>query len=175
MQTFSTVKHIWLSWAKLNYQTVIDNPEEILNSILWFSALIRIQNYLIMAPEIINSNVDRVLDIIDTLSIHKHFMTFSNLTDQYGNCFSFLKYCGIIAAIPKLWKVEIRNYPYDNPVDIEISYHRCDKPEGLTKSFYWKIIEDKFVTNNNHKLRWDSDLKRKGSLGSTLPRVLHDD
>ena len=58
MQTFSPVKHIWLSWAKLNYQEVIANPEEILNSILCFNPLIRIQNDLVMAPEIVNSNVD---------------------------------------------------------------------------------------------------------------------
>ena len=109
--------------------------------------------------------ISRVLDIIDTEN--KHFMTFNNLTDQYENCFSFLKYFGIIAAIPKLWKVEIRNYPYDTPVDIETLCDRCDKTEGLTKSFYWKIIEDKFVTNNNYKLRWDSDLKRKPRKHST--------
>ena len=123
---FSVVGSIRAAWAEYNYQATIEDPEVMLGSILWGSSLIRQKGQPIFSKEVVDSNIDKVLDIYDVME--NRFMTFEQVCNNFGYVLSCLKYLGIVAAIPKIWKITLRNVRLHQPIDIPNRLHSlCEK------------------------------------------------
>ena len=113
----SSVLHIWRAWCTYNY-----NPEEgtnlegILNANIWANSNIRKANKPIFQKEVINSNVDKIIDIFDVCNCK--FLSAEQVKERFGPSISSLTYFSIVAAIPRFWKTVLRSERLINDIDI---------------------------------------------------------
>ena len=156
-ELFSVCKNIWKAWSHYHYQEVIQDTQEILNSILWGNSLIHKANAPIWEKQITQSNIDRILDIYDP--INSKLISYDQLIESYGTNWTQLQYCSVLAAIPKIWKVAIRNYKMQEPIDlpdkVDILLINKNKP---SKQIYWQLIEQCFDYQNHYRPIWQANL-----------------
>ena len=107
---YRTVHSIWQAWAKFKYKPTLQDPDEILNTMLAGNSLIRRKNYPILDEKLTTSNIDRVVDIYNVEE--NRFMKHKELTDTFGPQLDYLFYQGILASIPSSWKKELKRYDF---------------------------------------------------------------
>ena len=136
---------------------MLASPEEILDTIIWGNSLIRKNNKPIFTPSIVNSNIDKILDIYN-LEKHK-FFTYQEIIDSFGHCISFLDYCSILAAIPNQWKLILKGYQMLEPIDIKSKFDQvCNSKNQVSKNIYWHLIEARHPIKTNTKIIWETNL-----------------
>ena len=101
--SIAAAKSIFKAWCHYNFQEVLASPEEILDTIIWGNSLIRKNNKPIFTPSIVNSNIDKILDIYN-LEKHK-FFTYQEIIDSFGHCISFLR-LGVTIISRKCWPLQ---------------------------------------------------------------------
>ena len=69
-----------------------------------------------------------------------------------------MTYLSIIAAIPRKWKVEIRNFTFIDPLDEESNLEILIKSEQVSKMIYWNIIDKRYPPTLALKKIWENDL-----------------
>ena len=152
----TVITDIWKSWAKCTYKPTLEAPDEMLDSLLWGNSLIRCGNAPIFEQKIVNSNIEKVIDIFDTDT--KQFLSFNQITQNFGQVINYLTYCSLIAAIPRFWKVTIKNSVYNEPFDFETKLGHYGSMSSLSRIFYWEqIANDFYVTSAILKI-WERDL-----------------
>ena len=108
----STASSILQAWCKYHYQPVLSDHEEIMCTVIWGNSLLRRENKPMFDKELVNSNVERVSDIVHPL--HRRLMTYNEFTDVFGRVISPLRYCGILATLPKTWRHSIQKMRFFN-------------------------------------------------------------
>ena len=155
--TNSVMTSIWKAWAMVSYKDSCENVEEILESVIWDNSLIRVKGLPIFEPKIVNSNIDRILDIYDPTN--RRLFTYKQLTDTFGPNIEFLQYCSIRAAIPNLWKIIIRTEGMRDVIELGSRVDKLDKKKNTTKNIYWTIIEKRFPVRQGARITWEKDLE----------------
>ena len=144
-----------VAWSKFNYDSVIDNTEQMLHSPIWGNSLIRKVNRPIFDREIIDSNIETILQIYD---VNNRFLTFQELINQFGVNFEYLYYYGILATIPRLWKHTIKNANFDKPFDYVTKRELLISQGKISQQIYWDNIERIFPILDTAKFRWETNL-----------------
>ena len=72
-----------------------------------------------------------------------------------------MQVCTIQAAIPTMWKVQLRNHEFTDPLDREDKLETLARGSTYSRTIYWKIIETKFALKQTCSLLWQNDLKAK--------------
>ena len=150
------------SLDRLNFQPVMTETENILNSVIWGNSLIRRENRPIFHPKLITSNIDKILDIYDVEKAE--FIPYYIVQENYGNVIDELLYLSIKAAIPNMWKIQLRQERLKSEIDItpEIenlaNKQQTRKPFGfmqscffcrrMKKMLYFLSIEILFIKRN---------------------------
>ena len=159
--SLSVAGDVWLSWCEYNAKSSLSNPEEILVSILWGNSLIRKRYKPIFDNCLVNSSVERILDIYNLES--KRFCSYVEVSEQSGRNLTNLYYLGIIAAIPNMWKLLLKEYVPNKEIDIDSNVELLDKNKRLsqlspTRRIYWNMIENQVIVGNTAFLRWKNEL-----------------
>ena len=94
-------EEVLASWSKLNFHHPADT-NTVLNQYLWFNTFIRIENKPIYYKLWVTNKIMTIADLCDK---DGYFMSFDGFQAKYNiSPSSYLKFYGILAAIPKEWK-----------------------------------------------------------------------
>ena len=154
--SLSVVQHVRLTWTELHFEHDTLDLQDILNENLWGNSNIRRCNRPIFQKQLLASKVDKVIDIMDV--VNKKFLTYDQIVNSYGSTVDCLLYLSIIAAIPNRWKVVLRNEELGEPIDKIPRLEKYPGAKGLSKKFYWKIIECTFPLRPFNQALWKADL-----------------
>ena len=97
---FSVIPSILYAWTTATFTPNITDPYEMLNQNLWANSLIRWRNMPMYDECLVNSNIDKILDIYDVQNYT--FVSYNTLVEQFGPVLDPLYYASICVAIPKL-------------------------------------------------------------------------
>ena len=163
----ATTSHILIAWAKVHFQKEITKLNEILNSLIWGNSLIRPRNKPILNKKIQNSNIERLLDIVNMN--RKAFFSYGELINQYDKVTTMLEYNLIIAAIPRSWKRLIRTEDLKKEIDVELAIEKwrinsVNKKKSCTKLMYWQLIEQKYPVEETLVTIWNNELNSQMSI-----------
>ena len=156
--TLSTANSILEAWAKVNFQAIPES-NDILSQILWGNSLIRRQNRPIFDQQLVNSNVDTILHITDLTT--KTLITYDRLFENFGQSFDRLFYLGLLAAIPKQWKIEIRHGSFEEDIDTNYLLDTFKTGEKASKKLYWTLLHSKYPYNDTYQIRWNHELQKR--------------
>ena len=148
-----------LAWCKFNFEETIENPEQMLNMVIWANSLIKRQNSEILDAQFRNSRIEKVMDIYNF--VQKRFMNYQEVQREYGIEWGYLNYLGILAVIPKVWKINIRVLDITEPIDIDSKIDKILQQKSGSKWVYWKIINRQYIGNKILKELWEQDLELK--------------
>ena len=136
--------------------SLLQDPEQILNMVIWGNSLIKRNNRPIFDPNLVNSNIERIFDIY---KVEDHrFYTHEEITSIYGTVIDELFYYGILAAIPRIWKHILKNYVPTNPLDLDTRIDQKLKGSNPSRQIYWTLLENKFPIHPTSKYLWESEL-----------------
>ena len=153
----SSAYAILLAWVNYNYESVLSDPGEILNTSLWGNSLIRRASKPIFDHKITQSNTDHIEDIYNYEQ--KKFWNFVDLVGLYGKQFDELYYCGLKAAIPKMWKVILSNSRgYEEGYESKVDFLTRIEQKHVTKTVYWEMIRKNFNSVQIARQLWMIDL-----------------
>ena len=152
------------AWVQYTFKPVISDLHDILSSQLWGNSSIRQQNKPFLQKILVDTNIDTVLNIVHPSE--KRFLTFNELF-----------YYSIIAALPKLWKHEIKKEMLSEIIDQETQLETISKLKSPSKAIYEYILDKKFPVTNALKIIWKQTfiflfLKRTGGLFFQLLDVM---
>ena len=128
-----------------------------LNALLWGNSLIKRKNQPIFDSSLVNSNINRVMDIYDFAQ--NKFMTFNQIVETYRPNFDYLFYLGILSAIPKWWKTSIKIDECELPIDITTRIVQISDKKHVSKTVYWTVLQTKHPVSSVTKTLWEYDLK----------------
>ena len=173
--TTSPIYSIWRAWARATYRDTVENLEEVLNMSIWGNSLIRRQGKPIFNKEVIESKIDKIIDIYDPGS--QRLMTIEQIVNTFGQILSPLLYQGIKVAIPTTWKVILRNELLHGPYEMETTVNSMGKIERVSKRIYWTLIEKEFLVSPGAKIIWQKDLGLMNLKDKTwweiFPKFIH--
>ena len=152
---FSTIASILLAWSKVHYQPVVTEFDEIMNSVIWGNSLIQKKNKPIFEKRLINSNIEKIMDI--THPFAKRFLMYTELVDQFGVVFDKLYYLTILASIPRYWRTTIRSNSFETALDMDQKIDRYPT-QATAKRIYWDIIKREIQPLLHLKTIWEKEL-----------------
>ena len=156
LNPFSVTLKVLEAWLKFHYQPVLETPEEILCTVLYGNSLIKRKNAPIFEVKLLTSNVERILDIYD---VTKHrLMTSEELVAELGIDFDPLFYLGLRAAIPNRWKIELRNFNPQEPLDYDTKLDSLASKNAPTKLVYKTLLGRSYPVNTASKIIWENQL-----------------
>ena len=119
----------------MSFTLTVENYEDILNEKIFINSLICRLNRLIIDKWKDNTSIQRILDIVNPKA--GCFLTFNELPTDITQGWDHLFYYGTLAAIPRLWKVELRNIHLDKVLDHESkTFGLVSKNGSLSKQLY---------------------------------------
>ena len=152
----SSAYSILSSWALLNFKSSPLDFDSILGMVLYGNSLIRRAGSPIFDDNLINSNIDTILDIYHPTE--KRFLTMPEIIDLFGPELPLLTYYGIIASIPRVWKVELRNNVLDFVLDLGYNVEEIAARPSFTKWIYWSLIDKLFPLHVDTRRIWQKEL-----------------
>ena len=85
-------------------------------------------------------------------------MSYEELQGNYGQVLDRMFYYGLLAAIPKLWKIIIKENDFCEPNDIEGNMTLLENTGKPSSSIYWTLIENNFIVNDASRILWEREL-----------------
>ena len=101
-------------------------------------------------------NFSKVLDLFHPEL--QRFLNYDELCESYGTSMTFLQFCSLKAAIPRLWKQLIKHHSFDAPLDLETQIEILGKSTTPSKTIYWHIIQDRYPITLTNFYLWQKDL-----------------
>lgn len=147
------------AWCQIHYNPVLEENDEIMTTNLWGNSLICKGDRPIFETSLINSYIDKVLDIYDLT--HCNFYTYQQVVEIFGMVINPLLYNTIVSAIPKLWKIVLKQGQYDEPIDKNSVYDTICEQKQCAKYIYWKILEKQHPYCIESKMIWEIKLECK--------------
>ena len=98
-------KDVLKAWCSYNYNFPT-KIEDIKNNVLWYNSNIKIQDCPIYYKQCADAGILHVRDIMKN---DNTFLNYNEFLAKYGNVLDFVRYSGTIDAMPKTWKINIRN------------------------------------------------------------------
>ena len=149
--------YILYAWAVVNFQPVLETPEEILDTVLWGNSMIHRQNKPLFDKRILNSNIDRILQIFNLEELH--FLMYQELVDEYGKVYDELTYYAILAAIPPQWKIQIKANRLQKEIDCNSRIENYAISKSPSKAIYWQIVQKQCISSSALKCIWERELE----------------
>ena len=154
---FQFGKWVLKYWAKINYSIPVEK-EEIKSQLLWGNARITRKLDPFFDPELTQSNIEYVYQIIN--SQEKRFMNLHEIQEIHGCILSPMLYNQLKAAIPVTWKTTLK---YDTDITecetVETNFEKKEKAGKITAPIYWHLIE-KRKTLDATKFLWERELQK---------------
>ena len=91
------------TWSELIYSDP-DTDEKISNQVIWNNTHIRVNNKSVFYKSFFDAGIITIGDLYD---IEGKVRTFDTLGIGQGGNIDFLKWCGIIHAIPNTWRIKM--------------------------------------------------------------------
>ena len=149
---------IWKAWCRYHYKPTLENCEEILFSIIWGNSLIKRQNQPLFHRELVCSTINYVFDIFDPAT--KKLFTYEQLVENHGVILTPLFYLGILAAIPKIWKIKLLQEYESGEMDFESKLDLLKSNDKPTRKIYWEVLEEKYPNFNTiASKQWQVELQ----------------
>ena len=121
------------AWVKYRYKPVIEELEEILFSKLVGNSLIKRNNMEIFDKHLTENDIDLVIHIFNVTT--KCFYTLHQLEVENKKINPIYHY-GILAAIPRFWKVILRNSIITEELDYVVQVNQLQKHKKVTSYVY---------------------------------------
>ena len=104
-----------LEYRKLNRLPVPSTAAQMSKELVWFNPEITINGKSFFEKEMYSSGIKYVGDVVDCRG---RMLSYDRFRRKYPMCnVGFLKYCGIISSIPRVWKEAMRNVGNDMRVE----------------------------------------------------------
>ena len=156
LSKYSPNKDILKAWAKVNFQPVIEDWDSILQQRLMGNSLIRIANKPIFLEDFTCNGIHQVLNIVH--SNEHRLLTPVEVENIYNFRFDILRYYGLVAALPRLWKLEVRNNRIDSVIDSLPRVEILNRSVPPSKYLYWDLVEKTYPPSNASKTTWQLEL-----------------
>ena len=143
---------IWWAWSKVHYEQEVNDLDQILDQTIWGNSHIRKRNRPIFDKDLLQSNIEKIIDIYDPET--QSLFTFEQINDTFGNVISYMQYLSIRAAIPSKWKTGVKREKMQGELDytpLQATLAQC-KSASPSKQIYWKEIENTFPTVNHMRV-----------------------
>ncbi len=95
------------AWCSYNFEEETD-IDSIMESPLWLNSELLINGKPMMCEPCMQHDVLYIKDLV----ANRNFLTYAEFTAKYGNIITFIKYYGILKAIPQHMKRIIREQDY---------------------------------------------------------------
>ena len=115
---------------------------------IWGNTHIRKRNRPIFDKDLIQSNIEKFIDIYDPET--QSLFTFEQINDVFGNEIPYMQYLSIRVAIPSKWKTVLKRDKMQGELDLtplQITLAQC-KTASPSKQIYWNIIDSSFPIAN---------------------------
>ena len=91
-------------WVNYNFVKEMKSPEEVLNQVIWYNSLIKIDRKIFFWKTPYKKGLLQIKSIVDE---NGHFITGAQAYDKYN--LTTMQFNAIKSAIPKTWKAVIKN------------------------------------------------------------------
>ena len=122
------------------------NAEEVLNQVIWYNSHMRIGN----APIKVNKElIDRdIIFVHDLVKENGLLMSYAEVTAKVGReILSWIWYSSLITAIPRYWKILLKDPTEELIAPKRIHYHDIIRQPKCSSFIYNYIIENKYEAN----------------------------
>jgi len=159
LQHLSTKKTFNVFWKEIltTWSSIPDEPPshaiEYLSQRLWYNSYIKIENRPVYYHNWLNAGIECIKDLVDA---HGDFISVQEFQQLYGIDCNFLKFYGVISAIPITWKRAIKNYKQniENPI-ISESLLILKNGQKPTKPFY-RIMVKAYIETPTSQKKWNN-------------------
>ena len=158
-ETSDVAVSILRAWCQMHYNPVFEENDEILTTNIWGNSLIRKGDRPIFEKSLINSKINKVIDIYDLA--RRQFYTYQQVIDLFGMNLNQLLYNTIVSAIPRLSRILLKQSKIDEPIKENSVYDTICQQKQCAKYIYWKILEKQHPHCIESKINWEIDLDCK--------------
>ena len=151
--TCSMAMSILEAWAIYHFKPNLDSIEDVLFSKMTGNSLIRRKNAPCFDLYLYSKGYDKIIDIYDVVQRKFYRPEEIGITDPN----EILKYLGWIAAVPKFWKVMLRQEDMNQAYDYVSKVYKLDN-KYISKVIYWELIERLIPVQNMYKVLWEREL-----------------
>ena len=141
----------------MNFQEQVQGIEKVLNQNIWLNSHIRINNKVIWYKDWMNQGIKWIGDLIQENNHgERRFISNTDLATKLGFKPMFLKYHGIIQAIPAEWKITIQDNTEEEDNEEE-DYKLIDKmldSSKASKMIYSKLVKEKTIPPQQALNKW---------------------
>ena len=123
-------------WFLYSYVSEIDTKEQVVNQIIWYNSLIRIDDNVLANPVMINRGLLFISDLLDDSQCN--FKSLDEVKEHFGPI-SWLEYKQIISAIPRNWKIMIKKVDCE-PLRFINKYDELKKEKKVVGKVYSDIV-----------------------------------
>ena len=164
-------KHVLQYWFEYNFKKPVSR-EHILSQFLWFNSFIRIGNNVAFFRDVYQKGIKYLYQLCDATGRLLSYVEFST---KYNMSVNFIKYFGLLSAIPSSWKTILNNGGPNIDLELHVNNNVCKKvgvPEGATKLckiFYnnmLKNVENPIVTLLNRWATYFPEMTEQNLLNS---------
>ena len=92
---------------------------------------------------------------------NKRFLPHTSLPIEISQRLGYLEYFRILAAIPTLWKIELRNNNLHSELDFVPKVVEYSDSTQVSRRIYWDQVEHRYPVTPGIKLIWQSELKKR--------------
>ena len=142
-------RDVLIAWSHLAFEENV-NPENTLLQIIWYNSHIKVGGELLQFDQAVwDKGLRRIIDIYDDKQ--KKLYTAQQIQNKYD--MSIIQANGLLSAIPKIWKDNLKKDCFPNTV----YYDQIICKEKVAQ-FYYKQINKSDNTQFNAYVKWQSRL-----------------
>ena len=164
-------EEIFQKWCKINYIDQVNGIEQVLNQNIWLNSHIRINKKVVCFKDWMEQGIQWIGDLIQENNVgERKFMSEADLTTKLGFKPMFLKYQGLIKAIPNEWKkiIMTNTENEDNEADDYKLIDQITDTIKATKMIYTKIVKAKSKRPEAALNKWRNTLNLEDTNSSIV-------
>ena len=135
-QALKIFTDVWTAWSK-GFAFDPEEVQEFAEQKIWGNSHIRRAGLPMINQIYLNSMFDTVGQIKH--EAENRLLTYKEFTDIYGNILSVMQFNSLKAALPTMWRIEIREMELTVPDNTR--YECFENKKNLSKEIYWKLTE----------------------------------
>lgn len=132
------MKDVLFAWSRYNFHPPT-HINQIRKQVVWFNSHIKINNNTVFIPELYDHNICYIHQFFDN---HGNILSHDHFQIEHGIDIIFLTYYGIISAIPRKWKLEMKiNHMAPHGFLLHRQIVNIQRKDHICKYVYNDLIE----------------------------------
>ena len=133
-----------LDWSELKFNKG-ENVTDVLSQPLFLNSYIRVNDKPCYFSRAIEGNLKSIFDIV----IEKKIATYPEIIKKFGPCISILEYNSLVAAIPKEWKIKIKEETGNPDEPLVNKLRKCSRVTPVVTNMLNYCCKNKMIDQAN--------------------------